>query len=41
MQIRILYLMIFFKKLIISYLFKEISDINCKLQDEEMKVVDY
>lgn len=41
MQIRIPHLMIFFKKLTISYSFKEISDTNCKLQDEEMKVVDH
>lgn len=40
MQIRIPHLMIFKKKLTISYSFKEISDTNCKLQDEEMKVVD-
>lgn len=41
MQIRIPHLMIFKKKFTISYSFKEISDTNCKLQDEEMKVVDH
>lgn len=41
MQIRIPHLMIFQKKLTISYSFKEISDTNCKLQDEKMKVVDH
>lgn len=41
MQIRIPHLIIFLKKLTISYSFKEISDTNCKLQDEEMKVVDH